>query len=644
MKSFKTFFSALLLCAIFQFSANAQLKTYTNATNNDTWHDPNNWSPTGVPNDFNDVLIPANSILNIEFLGTGNPFMNNLTVEEGSIVTKFSANQMVIGGLGNFAPDTEFNILEGVVVTKSLIINGELNSIGPLSKGLRGDGPDPSVSITGTMNIQSPSEPFTLREITLHILPSGILTVEEGSIIISAFTGRVLNEGLLQKTAGNGTFTISTSFENDGGTINVDSGSMMLSGGTILTNGQYNVNPNGFLELNNLNTHAVNGTLTGQLDGPFVVNGGGLFVGNGGTNFLDFSGPSRVEWRGGVLSASTASGTVLVNRGKINYNLIGTQQIQLSGGVILRNEGDIFFNGNVNDFSINQNSIFENSELGVITMSDGSATSGGPFTNTGLIQKTTGAGSANIGRLTNNAPGVVNVKVGNVSFVASYEGNGLITGDGSVSPIEFTEIAGTIAPGDNGVGTLDYNNTFEFDSTAECVYQIEINGTTPGSEHDVFTINAPAQLNGSFDIQLGFAPQLNDEFVVITATNVTECTLPAQTVGYFGGNGYTFDVVCGTDNVTLRVIDIFLGIDENIIAAVKAFPNPTSGNFTITIGTTLSEINTTTTNILGQVVAFERFVNTDTLEIDLQGSSPGIYFVTLTTDVGISETIKVVKE
>ncbi len=85
------------------------------------------------------------------------------------------------------------------------------------------------------------------------------------------------------------------------------------------------------------------------------------------------------------------------------------------------------------------------------------------------------------------------------------------------------------------------------------------------------------------------------------------------------------------DNVTLRFI-------------IVAFPNPTSGNFTITIGTTLSEINTTTTNILGQVVAFERFVNTDTLEIDLQGSSPGIYFVTLTTDVGISETIKVVKE
>lgn len=640
MKSFKTFFSALLLCAIFQFSANAQTKTYTNATNNDTWHDPNNWSPTGVPSDLNDVLIPENSILNIESPGA---VMNDLTVEEGSIVTKFSANQMVIVGSGNFAPDTEFNILEGVVVAKNLIINGELNSIGPLSKGIRGDGPNPSVSITGTMNIQSPSEPFTIREITLHILPSGILTVEEGSIIIGFNTGRVLNEGLLQKTAGTGTFTISTVFENNGGTINVDSGSMRLSGGTILTNGQYNVNPNGFLELNNLNTHAVNGTLTGQLDGPFVVNGGGLFVGNGGTNFLDFSGPSRVEWRGGVLSASTAPGTVLVNRGKINYNRIGTQQIQLSGGVILRNEGDIFFNGNVNDFSIGQGSIFENSELGVITMSDGSATFGGPFTNTGLIQKTTGTGSANIGRLTNNAPGVVNVKVGTVSFVNDYDGNGLITGDGSVSPIEFTEIAGTIAPGDGGVGTLDYNNTFEFDSTAACVYQIEINGTTPITEHDVFVINATARLNGTLDVMLGFAPQLNDEFTIITAPTIIECNLPSQVTATFGNGTYTYDVVCNPDNVTLRVSDVILGVGDTILDAAKAFPNPTNGDFTIALGKSFSEINTTITNILGQVFAFERFVNTETFQLNLEGD-PGIYFVTLTTESGVSETLKVIKK
>lgn len=56
-----------------------------------------------------------------------------------------------------------------------------------------------------------------------------------------------------------------------------------------------------------------------------------------------------------------------------------------------------------------------------------------------------------------------------------------------------------------------------------------------------------------------------------------------------------------------------------------------------------SEIDTTITNILGQVVAFERFVNTETFQLNLEGD-PGIYFVTLTTESGVSETLKVIKK
>lgn len=85
-----------------------------------------------------------------------------------------------------------------------------------------------------------------------------------------------------------------------------------------------------------------------------------------------------------------------------------------------------------------------------------------------------------------------------------------------------------------------------------------------------------------------------------------------------------------------------LSTPENELANSIAYPNPNSGSFTIALGNYFSEVNTTITNILGQVVASERFVNTDTLELNLQGS-PGIYFVTISTAEGISETLKIIK-
>ncbi len=616
----------------------AQQKVWTNANGTDTWTDPDNWAPLGIPNSTNDVLIPEDSIVNIEDIGNGNPFMNTLTVEEGSVITKFSPNNMTMNS-GVFAPGTELNILEGViVVTGSLTINGELNSIGPLSKGLRGG--SGSVDITGTMSIQSPSEPFTLREITLHILPSGTLTVEEGSIEIAAFTATLLNEGLIQKTAGTGTFTIATVFENDGGTININSGSMALSGPSTLTNGEYNVNSNGFLELNT-SIHFINETLTGQLDGPFIFNSQ-FRVTNNTENFLDFSGPAGVEWRSSTLSAQGSPGTVLVNKGLLNITDTGTSQLQLSGGIVLRNESDIVFTETA-DLNIGQGSVFNNDALGTITIKDQVDISGSTFTNTGLIQKSVGTESATIGSLINNSPGTLNIEIGEVTIPSNYQGDGIISGDGVITTLASLDIAGTIAPGSNGLGELGYNNSSEFDSTSDCIYQFEIQGPTPDIEHDVFAINSNARLNGTVEVILGFEPEINDEFTIITANAITECNLPSQVTSIFNGNEYTYDVICNTDNVILKVSNVVLGLDDNALINASLYPNPTTGNFTLNLGKTYEDLNINITNILGQVITYERFVNTNTIDLTIDGS-PGIYFVNIITSQADLKTLKVIKE
>ena len=75
----------------------------------------------------------------------------------------------------------------------------------------------------------------------------------------------------------------------------------------------------------------------------------------------------------------------------------------------------------------------------------------------------------------------------------------------------------------------------------------------------------------------------------------------------------------------------------------NVYPNPTKSDFTIELDKEYSEINTTITNLLGQVIASERFVNTHTLDLKINNAN-GIYFVNVTTSEGLSETIKIIKQ
>ncbi|CAM3259815.1 T9SS type A sorting domain-containing protein [Aequorivita lipolytica] len=639
MKSFKTIFSALILCAIFQLSANAQLKTFNNSTGNNLWEDAANWSPGGVPQNSNDVLIPSGFEVNVT-VGT---VANGLTLEANAVLNIVTGSEFRTFGGATYAAGSIINFEGGYFSSYnfSATIDGQLNIFGADPKHLAGN-----ILINNQMNVASGVLDLDYSGSAsqfLTITSSGVMTVGDASFASAPFGGLLINEGLIQKTSGTGSFTISSTFENNDGTINIDSGSMILSYSGTLTDGIYNVNSNGFLELNGLNRYFIIGTLAGQLDGPFIVDGAGLRVFNNGENFLDFSGPAGVVWRGGALSAQAAAGTVLVNNGLINFTGTGSQQTQLAGGAVFKNEGIILFDAAANNLSIGQGSIFENRELGVITVVDGVNITGGPFINTGLIQKTTGTGTATIRTLTNNSPGILSIEIGNMDFDDNFEGDGIVTGAGSIGTKYNTEIGQTIAPGNNGVGTLTYNNLLDFEATPDCIYQLEINGTAAGTEHDVFAITNKARLFGTLDIILGYNAQLNDEFVIMTFPNRNECELPAQVTATFGNGTYTYDVVCNSDNVTLKVVNIVLGLEDNRLSKTVLYPNPTSGNFTIDLGKNYSEINTTITNILGQVITNERFVNTDTFEVNLQGS-PGIYFVNLKTSEGFSETLKIIKE
>ena len=312
----KTNYSLTVLCLLF-ITANlfAQDKIWIGPIGG-SWGVDTHWSPLGVPS-TQDVIIPSGSEVDVDVTA----FLGALTVEPNAVVNKTTNLAFTMSG-GVFEANSILNFEAGNINNANadggLIFNGEVNVIGPDRKRFGGN-----VIINNTIDIQQGVFDFNLRSNILLISPGATMTVGDGLIQIKASTATLRNEGVIEKTAGTGSFTIDTLFENNDGTINVDSGSLILSNNAILTNGEYNVDGDASLILDP-STHFINETLTGQLDTPFIINSTFL-VTNNGESFLEFSGPAGIEWRGGTLSAQGAPGSTLVNRTPITITGTGAQ-------------------------------------------------------------------------------------------------------------------------------------------------------------------------------------------------------------------------------------------------------------------------------------------------------------------------------
>ena len=78
--------------------------------------------------------------------------------------------------------------------------------------------------------------------------------------------------------------------------------------------------------------------------------------------------------------------------------------------------------------------------------------------------------------------------------------------------------AGTTAPG-HPIGTMTFqqDQTFENGHTLE----VEVNGTTPGTEHDQLVVNGTATLAGNLNASINYTPTNGDRIVVVSATTIS---------------------------------------------------------------------------------------------------------------------------
>ena len=76
---------------------------------------------------------------------------------------------------------------------------------------------------------------------------------------------------------------------------------------------------------------------------------------------------------------------------------------------------------------------------------------------------------------------------------------------------------------------------------------------------------------------------------------------------------------------------------------VRAFPNPVNDNFILRFNRPVMNFNLEMIDIQGRVLKQIRLLSTSSLELDISGQSPGMYFLKLSGD-GFNDSMRLIKK
>ncbi|MEO8166667.1 MAG: T9SS type A sorting domain-containing protein [bacterium] len=405
--------------------------------------------------------------------------------------------------------------------------------------------------------------------------------------------GTFINTGTFRKSGGTDLTSFDTwwNFQNQGGTINAQSGSIHFIGLGTFNGGNYIAASNAAIDFRS-STQSFKGTLSGSPVGAVRLSGSTINIDTSGAT-VDFQG-TGFQFSNGVI---TGGGTLTIPQGslvRLVPDPVDPTPFQfLRGGTTILNLGTIKQESNttigIRDLSIVDNrSLFE-----ILTDADfsGGTGSGGTFLNTGTFRKSGGNAVTQMDawwKFFNQSGGVIDAASGELEFTmtnsnfANAQG-AIIQGSGSIDvPNSFTN-NGITAPG-NGVGALSYIGNFVPSSTG--VLDVQIGGLTAGSEHDRLIVTGNATLGGQLRVRLAnsFVPAAHDSFTVVT------------TSGSASGNFSSFDIQQGlhvsvhvnannvtivTDSITLAVEEVTGGSLPNDFRLLQNYPNPFNPGTTI---------------------------------------------------------------
>jgi hypothetical protein len=306
---------------------------------------------------------------------------------------------------------------------------------------------------------------------TLIIATGGVLTIDPG---IAGFN----NEGTLQVTS-HSVLDI-TGATNSFSNFNATSGT--LTGGTYLV-------LNGTLQFDgaNIETNAAKIVLSGPQSQ--IINQTG---GNGLANF----------------ATNTTSGIFTL----MNDPNFSTSVAFSNAGKVLISQGSTFTVGGANSYTQKSGTT---TDAGTLSVGSSGAVnvSGGALVDTGTV--TTGrytqtAGTTTVNGTLTAASGGVNVSGGSVFGIGTITGNIDLTG-GLLSAGSASKKA----------GELTLKGTYT--QSAAGAFDVDLGGTTAGTQYDVLNISGAATLGGMLNVDLisGFKPTVGETFDIMDYTSET---------------------------------------------------------------------------------------------------------------------------
>ena len=383
--------------------------------------------------------------------------------------------------------------------------NGTINLVGSANKEIDGGGfHNAGMMIqTGTGNLQFGINSYMTND------AGGTYDIRSDSGFAN---GQFENYGTFKKSGGTGVSRLfgnndpnSTYFELLGGTVEVDSGTLMMgrsygnSAGS--TGGTFIVEAGAVLDLNSSGIFGnYAGTYNGTGDGQVQMNGGQINAISPGATF-NFAG-NLFQWNGGTISA----GPPFTNTGTMT--LAGSGGWGIAGGGF-HNAGTMIQTG-TGALQWGANAFMTNDANGTYDIrSDGTVNNGGDIENYGTFKKTAGTGISMLFGNNDGNDGYFNIYGGTVEVDS---GTLMLGRCNNCSGATFTVAVGAVLDLNSGGIFGNYFGTY----TGTGAGQVQINGgqisiVSPGAtfnfDGDLFqwiggTINACAPLDNQGTITI----------------------------------------------------------------------------------------------------------------------------------------------
>ncbi|MGA2622847.1 MAG: Ig-like domain repeat protein [Bacteroidota bacterium] len=373
----------------------SKLATFTwNGSASTAWTDANNWTPSGLPSDLSDIVIPdASTTPNDPTLPIGNLAVGRLTINSGGILNSGAGSTVTISGAsgawsdngGTFNPSTSTVIFTNAAATISGatdFYNVTINSGAALAMGSGG-----TMRIGGTVTNNGTWRAAQLANNTVEynggsqtvLNPNG-LTPGYDNLILSGTATKTM-PGTAMDILGN--FTLAGTASATAGAALTIGGDVTLGAGTAFSASTYTHYVAGNFTNNGSFTPATSTINFNGSSGTHLVNGGSSSFNNlthSGTDSLhvvtsDLSVAGILTNSGGVLDANGKNITVGGNWTNSAAFSPGSGTVTLNGSSPQTMSGSTFNNLTVNNAA--GVSLLANENVnGTLTVANGSLTTG----------------------------------------------------------------------------------------------------------------------------------------------------------------------------------------------------------------------------------------------------------------------------